>query len=244
MSAVDDYGRYTANPKLLRAALYPLQLDKVTDADIGKWTACVQKAGLVSVYPASDGKRYLELLDFRQQVKAKKSKFPSPISDSLTRVNPLTESNAFQKQESDSHLDGDGDGDEDVLPPLSPLTGGDEKKNGKSTSVDPKARGERLPTEWGLDANGSEGMSTEIVDAAKQLKLELQTDWGLRRVRFEFDNFRDYWTARPGQGGRKLDWLATWRTWLRKAMSEQPGADPVRRDIQAAAARTAQAVTA
>jgi hypothetical protein len=242
MSAVDDYGRYTANPKLLRAALYPLQLDKVTDADIGKWTACVQKAGLVSVYPALDGKRYLELLDFRQQVKAKKSKFPDPIPDALIRVNPLTESNGLQRTKSDSHLDGDGDGDD--LPPLSPLTEENEKKNGKSTVVDPKARGERLPVDWGLDANGSEGMSTEIVEAAKHLKIELQTDWGLRRVRFELDNFRDYWTSKPGQGGRKLHWLATWRTWLRKAMSEQPGADPVRRDIQAAAARQAEAVPA
>ena len=31
-----------------------------------------------------------------------------------------------------------------------------------------------------------------------------------------FDEFRDYWIARPGAGGCKLDWLATWRNWLRK----------------------------
>jgi hypothetical protein len=78
MSVVDDFGRYYATPMLLRAACYPLQLDKVSDADIGKWTRCAEEAGLVSVYPASDGKRYLQLLDFRQQVRAKDSKFPSP----------------------------------------------------------------------------------------------------------------------------------------------------------------------
>lgn len=28
--------------------------------------------------------------------------------------------------------------------------------------------------------------------------------------------FRDYWHSRPGAGGRKADWLATWRNWVRK----------------------------
>lgn len=80
MSVVDDFGRYYASPKLLRAACYPLHIDKVSDSDIGKWlTACVT-AALVRVYPASDGKRYLELEKFGQHVRAKASKFPSPAS--------------------------------------------------------------------------------------------------------------------------------------------------------------------
>jgi len=84
MSVVDDFGRFYASPKLLRAACYPLHIDKVSDSDIGKWlTACVT-AALVRVYPASDGKRYLELVKFGQQVRAKSSKFPSPDSDLLS----------------------------------------------------------------------------------------------------------------------------------------------------------------
>lgn len=31
----------------------------------------------------------------------------------------------------------------------------------------------------------------------------------------EYDRFRDYWTAKTGQSATKLDWLATWRNWLR-----------------------------
>lgn len=77
MSVVDDFGRYYASPMLLRAACYPLHLDKVSDADIGKWLAVCAEAGLVSVYPASDGKRYLEMADFRQRTRAEKSKFPA-----------------------------------------------------------------------------------------------------------------------------------------------------------------------
>lgn len=76
MSVVDDFGRYYASPMLLRAACYPLHLDKVSDADIGKWMDECAEAALVSVYLASDGKRYLEMADFRQRTRAEKSKFP------------------------------------------------------------------------------------------------------------------------------------------------------------------------
>ena len=31
-----------------------------------------------------------------------------------------------------------------------------------------------------------------------------------------FDEFRDYWISVPGRKGFKLDWEATWRTWLRR----------------------------
>jgi len=79
MSVVDDYGRYYATPMLLRAACYPQQLNVVSDPDIEKWlTKCVE-AALVRVYPAQDGKKYLELLDFKQQVRAKVSKFPAML---------------------------------------------------------------------------------------------------------------------------------------------------------------------
>lgn len=30
-----------------------------------------------------------------------------------------------------------------------------------------------------------------------------------------FQAFKDWWSAVPGQKGKKLDWLATWRTWVR-----------------------------
>lgn len=30
-----------------------------------------------------------------------------------------------------------------------------------------------------------------------------------------FDGFKDYWIAKPGQQGVKLDWFATWRNWVR-----------------------------
>jgi hypothetical protein len=77
MSVVDDFGRYYAKPELLRAACYPLQLDKVGNQDVAKWLAETQKAGLVMAYTI-ESKQYLELLNFRQQVRAMRSKFPAP----------------------------------------------------------------------------------------------------------------------------------------------------------------------
>ncbi len=76
MSVVDDYGRYEANPQLLRARCYPLQTDAVRVADITRWMAACQKAGLILDY-AVQGKRYLEIVNFQQQQRSQ-SKYPAP----------------------------------------------------------------------------------------------------------------------------------------------------------------------
>lgn len=101
MSAVDDYGRYYADCGLVRAACYPRQLDKVTDADIERWLEALAAVRLVRVYTV-DGERYLELLDFRQQVRAKKSKFPQMLS---TCVAPATQTPSMAP--ANAHLDVD-----------------------------------------------------------------------------------------------------------------------------------------
>lgn len=100
MSIVDDYGRYYANASLVRAACYPLNLDKVSNADIEKWLADCAGAALVSTYEV-DGKRYLQLRDFRQQERAKVSKYPQPPDTckayDMQMISTLTSS---------AHLDG------------------------------------------------------------------------------------------------------------------------------------------
>lgn len=76
MSIVDDFGRYEANPQLLRSRCYPLQTDNVRAADISRWMAACQKAGLILGYEVA-GKQYLEVLNFGQQQRTA-SKFPPP----------------------------------------------------------------------------------------------------------------------------------------------------------------------
>jgi len=65
-----------------------------------------------------------------------------------------------------------------------------------------------LPVEWGEDARS-------IAFRAKQPISEDE-------ISNEADKFRDYWTAKPGAAGRKLDWRGTWRNWFRSYLDRRP----------------------
>lgn len=45
-------------------------------------------------------------------------------------------------------------------------------------------------------------------------------------VRLEASKFRDYWLAKAGKDGAKLDWSATWRNWVRNSLEFSPAAKP------------------
>jgi len=77
MSLADDYGRYEARPSLLRASLYPLKLDRVSESDVVKWMSECSEAGLIRVYTI-DKKEYVEILKFGQRLRAMKSRYPAP----------------------------------------------------------------------------------------------------------------------------------------------------------------------
>lgn len=82
---VDDYGCFWADSKRIKSHLFPLKSDSIRDADILRWMAECQKAGLLVVY-GSDDKRYLQIVDFGQRLRISKSKFPLP-DDSKLRSN-------------------------------------------------------------------------------------------------------------------------------------------------------------
>ena len=56
------------------------------------------------------------------------------------------------------------------------------------------------------------------------------------------DSFRDYWIAAPGAKGRKADWPATWRNWVRnqRQANAPPQSKQANRDSYAAQAQAAQ----
>jgi hypothetical protein len=76
-SVVDDYGLYDARPQLLRSALYPLRIDKVSDSDIAGYLSECAAAGLIRLYTVA-AKPYVQVLDFRQRTRAMRTKFPPP----------------------------------------------------------------------------------------------------------------------------------------------------------------------
>ena len=61
-------------------------------------------------------------------------------------------------------------------------------------------RGTRLPTDWSLP------------DSWKAWAEGERQDLNIRTVA---DSFKDFWIAKPGAGGVKLNWEATWRNWVR-----------------------------
>jgi len=77
MSVVDDYGRFDGRPTMLIAACYPLRVSSMREAHVMQLLAACVRAGLVRLYKVA-GKPYLELLDFRQQVRSKSSRYPDP----------------------------------------------------------------------------------------------------------------------------------------------------------------------
>lgn len=74
-------------------------------------------------------------------------------------------------------------------------------------------RGTRLPGNWVL--------TDKFRSEAQRLRPDL-----MPRIHDIAESFRDYWISQPGQRGVKLDWLATWRNWLKreKYITPQPRA--------------------
>jgi len=91
MSKVDDYGFFDARPSMLRASLYPLRVDRVSDEQLLGWlTQCIN-AGLLLLYQVH-GKTYLQLLDTRWSRRSE-PKFPKPTSNCKqlrATANPIT----------------------------------------------------------------------------------------------------------------------------------------------------------
>lgn len=62
-------------------------------------------------------------------------------------------------------------------------------------------RGTRLPDDW--------------TPSPAEIRFAAQQNMTLEETSRVAENFRDYWIAKPGAAGRKLDWSATWRNWVR-----------------------------
>lgn len=77
LSVVDDFGRFDARSSVLRSALYPLKLDSMREDSVQRCLKSCEAARLVVLY-SIEGKEYLEVTNFRQQVRSKKSKYPAP----------------------------------------------------------------------------------------------------------------------------------------------------------------------
>lgn len=77
MMRADDFGIFHSDPLLLKTALFPL-LPDIRVTDIPRWLAACEKAGLLHCYVAANGRRYLQVLNFKQRRQWMKSEHPPP----------------------------------------------------------------------------------------------------------------------------------------------------------------------
>jgi hypothetical protein len=84
LNRADDFGRFTANLRLLRSSLFPLQLDYVTERIVAHCLAECVAVGLVFTYEA-DGKPLL-VINKWEQGRAKHSDFAPPPADVCDRM--------------------------------------------------------------------------------------------------------------------------------------------------------------
>jgi hypothetical protein len=79
----------------------------------------------------------------------------------------------------------------------------------------------------------TQGLPNKWRDFCQTERPDLQPDQA-------YAKFCDYWLAKPGKAGTKLNWLATWRIWVRKEKAKPGGEEPAWRIEQRR--RTLQAV--
>ena len=230
LSVVDDYGRYFAHVSLLRAALFALRLDLVSNDDVAHWLEKTRQAGLVDLYEV-DGKLYLQVWNFKQQARAKQSKFPSPFGTDAT------DAAAAQQMHSrctapDAHRCGTGIADATVFEGVVGNGIGDVIEDGGGIEYEGgyesgcKAAGESAGAAGvpKVPACANKGRSAKGVIKQRQM---LPEDFDLSSssrafaqergvdVVVELQAFKDYHTAK---GSTMLDWQAAWRAWCGNAV--------------------------
>jgi hypothetical protein len=77
INEADDFGRFDARSSSLRPAMYPLILDRVREADVERWLAACQSAGVIVLYEY-ESKSYGIVATWKARPRARHSKFPQP----------------------------------------------------------------------------------------------------------------------------------------------------------------------
>lgn len=91
----------------------------------------------------------------------------------------------------------------------------------------PDASARDSDAQGGREGKGREGEIRVTANRGERLSANWlpepeELDWAAKQrpdlcPASEADRFRDYWLAKPGKDGVKLDWKATWRNWIRNA---------------------------
>lgn len=219
--AVDDYGRFDARPAILKGILFPMRRD-VTLAKLARWMGELAHEGCVVLYEV-EGRAYLGLPNWelyrRGDRRAKASKYPDrpPIEPVDCKQADLFGKDALHGN-----------------PPISART------RANVPSVNPESGGGGRAREGGgvsfAPADLDEGGQVEVLAWAGRKYPEIPEGMVVDLVEACLDYFR-------GSGGKKRDWPATAKTWIRREMArdrEKGGGDGGKRSVIGAARRIAR----
>lgn len=217
MLTADDAGRMDGRVEILRARLFPLDISRRA-SDVEKTLSECVAQGLVIPYERK-GQRFLQLAKWQRCSPCVTSKYP--WRDGSFRIEYVqVETRDGDKDFVATSLEygkssaRDTDGIGAVIPPMygDGDVGVDEQEQGASPAAPPTAgakakTGTRLPDDWRLPE------AWAAWARAKRPDLDI-TEQG--------EKFADHWRATPGAKGRKTDWEATWRNWIRNERAGQP----------------------
>lgn len=200
----DDNGVFEWNPLKIKMRLFPAD-----NVEIEALLAEMVSHNFVFRYE-SDGKAFGLLRNFSKYQRPKKPTFWHPVPARCPTGYAL-HARSSAPVANQSPTSGE-------LPPSVSVSvtvdrSGDRRTGGEaeaSSSLKQANRGARLLADW----------KPSPEDRAYAVSL------GLTNVDRIAADFRDYWRAKPGKDGVKLDWPATWRTWCRRE-ADRRGAKPV-----------------
>ncbi len=186
----DDEGRLVYSPKRLKMQIFP------SDAlDISELFEEIRGEKLVLVYEV-DNVQYLQVIGFSKHQKIDKrstSKLPPPPnSPEFPRIVPTDQGRERIKE---GRKKREGALTQTVVVAKSADPTPDLPSIPESLKRGTRLSLESLPDEW-----------REFCQAERE-DLDPERTWAI---------FQDHWRGKAGQAGVKLDWLATWRNWVRR----------------------------
>jgi len=209
----DREGRLEDRPKRIKGELLPFD-----GQDVEPLLRELEAYGFIQRY-AVEGVSYIQISKFLEHqaphYSEKASVIPAPDSGSSPRIKtaPIPEDSGKRVGIKS------GSQPPDCLNPDSLIPDSPNPESGKGNSVEregasqsatpPTPRravpaGTRLPPDFVLPAPWGEWAMQE------------RPGWSPEKVRSIAEQFRDHWHAKAGRDALKADWLAAWRTWVRR----------------------------
>lgn len=239
---VDDDGRCVDEPRLVRAAVWPL--DDRTAADVEVDLRTLHDASLIHRYERS-GRRFLAIRNWREHQridKPKPSKLPAPEDGTPTPPEPhSTTTDEAPTSEDDDFPDvswtdpGRIRDTSETAPGSVPV--GKEQGTGKGREREGKGEGcaqRDQPQVVGAEPERPDGLPLTPIDTDGFELTDAMRAWSLRTfgagldVDYETAQFVDHFR---GQGVRRPNWPTEWQKWIRRSAkyaSERANRPPLR----------------